>query len=919
MRIREWRLTVHQAVIMCCAIVFLSGGIFAASIPVLSYTQQSDGVLFTMATGSMKVKACAGNIIRVRWTPTTAFSTRKSLMAIDTFPTPASFTVATTAATVTLSTSLMKAAVTLSTGAVQFYDNTGTNVLIGENPDTGKIYAVAGVDNTGYNVHCAFNITTSEGVYGGGHYDNDNNLNRNTANYQFRTVPANRDKPIPFVISTKQWGLLWDNYSDTYWNFLGASPRTLSIRLTVADQIDYYLIYGQELDSIVAGYRTITGAAPLLPKKAYGFWFSKCQYNNQTELTTGATNFRSRNIPIDVIVQDWLWWDDNVVEAATGTGAGGNGSNGYWNSMRWDAERYATAQTTVNTIHSNNLLLAVSVWPTLGATSNPYNDFHTRTTNTGLNTTWTWPLLYHWGDAYCYDAYNPHADSLLWCYMNTGVGSGNGTAGVFDKGVDIWWFDGSEPEIGNGQGETQQNLYTAITSQSPANSTYLGSFYRYCAGFSAAHSDGVYRNQRATTSAKRVCVLTRSVYAGQQRDAAISWVGDAQSTWAQYGREMAQGMNFCAAGVPYWTTDVGAFYNWQGPTTGGELFTRWFQFGAFLPIFRVHGQNSGTTGREMWNFTGNYYSSQIKFDSLRYRLLPYIYSLAWKVTNQGYTIMRTLPFEFRTDANAINQITEYMFGPAFLVAPITTQGATSRTVYLPSGTTWYDFWAGSTSSGGTTPTVNADITSMPLLVRAGSIVPMGPNIQYANQQAANPIELRVYPGANGQFTLYEDEGDSYNYESGTYSTIPITYTDNPRNLTIGARSGSFTGTYWLASRTFNVVFVNNTGGHGVGVGTTTNPDCILTYTGVPITCGTGVMDNGAPVSKLMPLSMSLKVAKDRIVFDAEFSGKTKTVAVYDLNGKLLAMKTIAKNGVSLHRDFGISSGVYIVKVNTVKQ
>ena len=500
--------------------------------------------------------------------------------------------------------------------------------------------------------------------------------------------------------------------------------------------------------------------------------------------------------------------------------------------------------------------------------------------------------------------------------MNTGVGSGTGTAGIFDKGVDIWWFDGSEPEIGNGQGEHQQDLYLAITGQSGSN--YLGSFYRYCAGFSLAHSDGMYKAQRATTSSKRVCILTRSVYAGQQRDAAISWIGDAQSTWAQYQRELAQGMNFCAAGIPYWTTDVGAFYSWPGVATGSELFTRWFQFGTFLPIFRVHGQGN----REMWLFSGNYYNSQIKFDSLRYRLLPYIYSLAWKVTNQGYTIMRTIPFDFRADPNALNQITEYMFGPAFLVAPITTSGATSRSVYLPMGTTWYDFWTGATSPGGGNVTANADITSMPLFVRAGSIVPMGPNIKYANQKQPDTIELRVYQGANGQFTLYEDEGENYNYETGSHATIPITFNNSTRTLCIGARSGSFTG--MLSSRRFNVVYVSS--GHGTGVGMTTtlvSPDTSVLYSGSLVQCGTGTCltgeVEGAPsVSKLMPLSMSRKVANDHIVFDAAFTGKTKSIAVYKLNGRLIGMKTVSKNAISLRRDFGIPYGVYIVKVKTVQ-
>ena len=822
------------AAIIACGVMSINT--FAAPVPVTASSQVTDGVLFTMQTGQMKLKVCAPNIIHVMYTPTAAFSTRASLIVSNAFATPPAFTVATTAATVTVSTSQMKAIVTLATGAVQFTDNSGA-VLIAENPDTGKFSAVSSVDNTGYTMHLAFNITTSEGVYGGGHYDSSGVINRNVAGHQFRTIPANRDKPIPFIISTNQWGLLWDNYSDTYWNFLGSSSRTLSIRSEVADQIDYYMVYGQELDSVVAGYRVITGAAPMLPKKVFGFWFSKCQYNNQTELQTDVPQFRSKNIPIDVIVQDWLWWDDNV---ASNSGSVGT-RNSYWNSMKFDPDRYPGPTAMTNTVHVNNMLLAISVWPTLGLSTPVYTDFKGKG--------YTWPLLYVFGQAYVYDAYNPAAGALLWSYMNTGT---NGTSGVFNKDIDIWWFDGSEPETGNSQGDNQVALKGAITSQSGTN--YLGSFYRYLAGYSLAHSRNVYTNQRAVTSStKRVCVLTRSVYAGQQRYGTITWLGDAQSQWWELQHEPAMGMNFCAAGVPYWTTDVGAFYNWAGVTAGAEIFCRWFQLATFLPIMRVHGQ----TDRNMWLFSGSYYNSQIKFDSLRYRLMPYMYSNAWKVTSQGYTIMRTLPFEFRTDVTARNQPTEFMFGSAFLVAPIASAGATSRSVYLPSGTTWYDFWSGATSAGGASVTSNADIMSMPVFVKAGSIVPMGPNIQYANQKQPDTIELRVYPGANGSFTLYEDEGDSYNYETGSYATIPISYTDNPKNTVIGARSGSFTG--MLTNRVFKVVYV--TSSHGTGITTTANADFTLNYSGAAIsTTGVGVTTPATEAAFVRPLRATLKTA-----------------------------------------------------------
>lgn len=885
----------------------LSAVATAGPIPVTSCTPQADGVLFTMQTGKMKLKACTDNIVRVTYTPAASFSKRPSLMIADTFATPPSWDVDSTAATVTLQTARMKVEVTRATGALRFLNASG-DVLIAQNPDTGINCSVASVDNSGYTAGLAFTITSAEGVYGGGHYDKDNTLNRNTAGHTFRTIPANRDKPIPFLISTNQWGILWDNYSDTYWRFSGSTPRTLSISSEVGDGIDYYMIYGEELDSIVAGYRAVTGIAPLFPKQAYGFWQSKCQFNNQSELLNDVTQFRNRKIPVDVIVQDWLWWNDNVASASNGGGE----RNGYWNSMTWDVERYASPATMVSTVHQNHMLLAISVWPTLGINTTAYKDFSERG--------WTWPSFYVFGNAYTYDPYRPEAGALLWDYMNTGV---NGTGGIFNKGIDIWWFDGSEPEIGDGMGETQKNLKTAITSQ--AGSNYLGSYHRYVAGYSLVHSRNVYTNQRAANSSKRVCVLTRSVYAGQQRYASITWIGDAQSEWTQFQREMAMGMNFCAAGVPYWSTDPGAFYayNWNTTTPSNAefraLYTRWFQFSAFLPIFRSHG--TAVTEREMWNFqqyNDNTYESQLLFDRLRYRLLPYLYSLAWKVTSAGYTIMRTLPFDFRSDPGCYSVASQYMFGSAIMVSPVTSYNATSRSVYLPSGTTWYDFWTGAASSGGKTITVEAPITSMPLHVPAGSIIPMGPMIEYTTQKQADTIELRIYPGANGRFTLYEDEGDSYNYEKGTYATIPITYTDNPQQVVIGARSGSFPG--MLQNRIFNVVYVSDK--HGLGLAATTNPDCVIPYSGTamagcPVT-SVGTAPASCRADHQKKHATTIRTVMERIVFPNEFAGSKKSIAVYDLKGSLLYKIVTGKNDVLLRTDFRAPNKLHIIKITAIE-
>ena len=878
--------------LLCGAIMFQAPWSTIAQ-PVQSYAKQADGVVFTLSAGKLRIKACAVNIVRVTWTPAAAFSTRASLMVADTFPTPPTWNLDSTATAVTLSAAAMKAEVTKATGAIRFLDAAGA-VLISENADTGRTAAVATVDTSGYSVKMAFNLTTEEGVYGGGHFDNDNTFNRNTAGHSIRMLVANRDKPIPFIISTKGWGLLWDNYSDTYFRFLGAANRTLTLTSEVADQIDYYIVAGQQLDEIIAGYRTITGAAPLFPKYAYGFWHSRERYVSQEEVQTMASEFRTRNIPIDVIVQDWRWWQLTSADVF---------QDGTWNCMIWDATRFPNPTQLCSFLHNMNMRLSISVWPTLGSQSAIYNDFKIRG--------WVFNSLYEYGNAYVYDAFRPEAGDLLWQYMNTGVSP---TTGIWNKGVDVWWFDGSEPECGPlGSGEKQADLKTSLVAQ---GDNYLGSFYRYATGYSLVHSGNVYRNQRATSPEKRVCVLTRSTQAGSQRYGAVSWGGDCQSNAAQMAREITWAINYCAAGVPYWTTDPGAFYAYPPgqpePSDAAfrALYTRWFQFVCFLPIFRSHG--SGANHREMWYFapyTDSTYQSQLKFDQLRYRLLPYIYSLAWKVTNEGYTIIRALPFDFKNDNATYTIGDQYMFGPAFLVNPFMTIGSNSRKVYLPAGMAWYDFWNGAVTAGGQTVTAAATITSMPLYVRAGSIIPMGPVMTWCAEKPLDTVELRIYPGADGQFTLYEDEGEGYGYETGAYTTIPITYTDNPRRVTIGGRSGSFTG--MTQKKVFNIVYVG--AGRGTSVIVTPDPDCVLEYSGSEIS---GVIGRSS-TTKLRSYGLSMKTIHQRFALGKDFTGRLKSIAVYDLQGNLLHKQVTRDNIVDIGRFKKMSSEVRIVKVKTL--
>ena len=366
-------------------------------------------------------------------------------------------------------------------------------------------------------------------------------------------------------------------------------------------------------------------------------------------------------------------------------------------------------------------------------------------------------------------------------------------------GTDAWWGDATEP------GDPGTDLL--------GNKVSAGLGDRFTGAYPLFASQSLYEGQRAADPNKRVVILTRSAFPGQQRYAAAAWSGDINGNWETFKRQIPAGLNFCLTGQPYWTTDCGGFFHPRDQYTSAdynELLTRWFQWSTFCPILRIHGYQTET---EMWKWLPQTQTNLLAYDRLRYRMLPYNYSVAWKVTSEASTIMRALGFDFPEDEKIWSIADEYMFGPAFLVAPVTEAKATSRDVYLPAGTAWVNFWTGEKMSGGRTVKVAAPVETIPLFVRAGSIVPLGPDLQSAMEKPADPIELRVYPGADGVFTIYEDEGDSYRYEQGAYATIPISWNDKTQSLTIGARKGGFPG--MLKSRTFRVVPVSVANGIGI--------------------------------------------------------------------------------------------------------
>jgi alpha-D-xyloside xylohydrolase len=417
---------------------------------------------------------------------------------------------------------------------------------------------------------------------------------------------------------------------------------------------------------------------------------------------------------------------------------------------------------------------------------------------------------YHTDAMAVYDATSPEARKFYWDQVDQGL---------FNIGVDAWWMDTTEPET-EGQEENIQLGHKLA----------IGSGDRYVNAYPLLDTEAVYEGQRAASGQKRVYILSRSAFAGSQRSAVTAWSGDINSDWFSFRRQIPAGLNFALSGIPYWTTDIGGFV-FGSPTDPAfrELFIRWFQYGTFNPILRVHGTRKPDEN-ELWSYGPEAQKILVSFDRLRYRLLPYTYSLAWMTTNRSYTPMRPLVMDFRTDVRAQNTGDEFMYGPAFLVNPVTEPSAVSRQVYLPDAK-WYDFWSGASRRGAGQISAEAPRDRLPLYVRAGSIVPLGPDLEWSTEKPADPVELRIYRGADGEFTLYEDENDNYNYEKGIHATISFRWDDARQVLTIGDRQGEFPG--MLASRTFCVVFVGEH--HGTGIGPTANPDKVVQYSGKQMT------------------------------------------------------------------------------------
>ena len=779
--------------------VKVAGGILAATVgvsaagaevkrsvvrggPVSSVNKLPDGVLISLPNSTLKIAIYTPGVIRVLLCPGPAAPQHESLAVIAT-PQAHGWQMHESSHEVKISTQAVNVHVEKMTGSVRFTDATGQLITEEVAKHGRELTPWTFKDVPTYHVRQAFKLQSDEAIYGLGQHQQD------VMNYRGKSVrleQQNMHVAIPVLVSNRGYGIFWDNPAITNVDVGQKDAHELSWDSQAGACLDYYFMYGPRIDDVIAGYRTLTGAAPMLGKWVWGFWQCKNRYKTQAQILGVAGTYRSMNIPIDGVVQDWFYWHPHP-----------------WGSNEFAFTRYPDPRDMIRSLHREKIHFMISVWAKFQPGSANYKllkDAGVLYPLTGGNN----PM---WNPAASYyDAFSPLARKLYWDILNKDL---------FTLGVDAWWLDASEPELGADWGQ-----FAAIK-------THLGYGEFVYNAYPLMHTTAVYEGQRSVSDSKRVMILTRSAWAGQQRNAAFTWSGDINGTWEVFRAQIAAGINFCLSGIPFWTTDTGGYTFSKPPTNPAyaELFTRWFQFSTFCPMFRVHGVSYP---KEMWRFGPKLMPILEKFDRLRYHLMPYIYSCAWRITHEHYTLMRGLVMDFRTDPHTADIGDQFMFGPAILVSPVVEAGATSRKVYLPADTKWYDFWTGELMDGGQNIHAAAEIDSLPLSVRAGSIIPMGPVVQTAMDNA-DPIEIRVYPGADAEMALYEDQGDTYNYEKGAYATIKIEWDDQASRLTIADRQGSFVG--MLQHRTFNIVRVEK--GRGIGM-EPCEPNTVIHYDGSAI-------------------------------------------------------------------------------------
>ena len=748
-----------------------------------SYQRLGQGVKAITQSIAIEVQFYSPQIVRVLKQPQGNVLKKESLAVIKK-PQQTQVDISAQHDTVTLKSSAVEVKLNLKTGGVSFVSAVSGVPLFTEKDYGTQFTPVKDGNEASFDVRQAFILDKDEVIYGLGQQPNGK-LNQRGQKVYLRN--ENTRVCIPFFQSVKGYGIYWDSYAPT--TFTDNIQET-AFDSEVGNCADYYFMYGGGADGVVTQMRDLTGQAPMMPLWVYGYNQSRERYKTQFELVDVVKRYRALKVPLDGIVQDWQYWgkDDN------------------WNAMSFDATTYPKPQLMVDSVHLLHAHLFIVSWPGFAPKTPQFQEFKQKNMLINFD---TWPPG---ANTRPYDVYNPEARDIYWGYLNKGI---------FSLGPDAWWLDSTEPDHIN------------IRDKDFDQPTFLGTFRSVQNAFPLAHTKGVYEHQRDESATKRVVLLTRSAFAGQQRYSANTWSGDIRSDWPTFKKQIPNALNFSMTGLPYWNADIGGFFagNWnRGGGTNNpefqELYARWLQFGAFTPMMRSHGTD---IPREIYQFgkRGDQVFDVIeKFINLRYSILPYIYSTAWNVTHNSGSIMRPLYAGFGQDKQGYEVNTEYLFGKSFLVMPVTDKGVKSQDVYLPAGTKWYDFWTGEIAEGGKNIERATPIDILPLYVQAGSIIPWGPKVQYANEKKWDNLTIRVYPGADGEFTLYEDQNDNYNYEKGVYATIDFAWNDKERTLTINKQKGAFPG--MITKRKFNLIIVKPN--HGTGI-ETTSPDKTINYNG----------------------------------------------------------------------------------------
>lgn len=755
---------------LCAAIVNAAAAMAQQPAPhpdvVVNERTTSDAEVFQLTNGTLRIKPCGHDTARVTFVPGSSIPDLSNPALPDSACPTTPFSVYASDQTIEIVAAGLRVDVVKNSSAVRF--SAYGNLMLAETdwPVPRSIVPRVTDGQPAHEASVWFAITPEERLYGLGQHQTGLMNERNT---ELLLSQDNTNIAIPFFLSSRGYGVLWNSASVTDWD--NRFRQVVTFQSNDADAVDYYYIGGPSFDKIIAGYRRLSGAAPLFPRWAYGYWQSKLAYASTNEIVDVADKYRALHIPLDNIVLDAGW------ETEFGS--------------RTFNPNYPDPRFMVQRLHDDHVHVMVSIWPLFQPGDGNFDDMNARGyfVTPGPN-----PLPAYMTGTRLYDAFSPGARQLYWDQTKKSL---------YDIGVDAFWMDSTEPS----------DLYAEERGPMLAGArTALGDGSRYANMFPLMTTAAIFDGERSEPDNKRVFILTRSAFTGEQRNAAAVWSGDTLTTFDSLRRQIPAGLNYSLTGLPYWTTDIGGFVG--GDTTDPvfrELFVRWFEFGAFCPIFRAHGARRNGQN-ELWSFGPEAQNILTYYDRLRYRLMPYIYTVAARTTFDGYTPMRALVFDFPFDTQALDINDEYMYGPSLLVAPVTAQGATSRDVYLPQGTDWYDFWTGRRFAGGQVIHRDAPLRLLPLYVRAGSILPMGPEEEYAGEHPDAPIELRVYPGQDADSYLYEDDGLTYAYQSGQYVRIPMHWDDASRSLTLNTRQGQFP-----ASPTPQQFYVTMVGpGRGVG-------------------------------------------------------------------------------------------------------